>query len=193
EGRRTVTVQVGTRTVPNPSYQIFLAEVAAGRKKVTDGAPPQTIQEPENQLFSYRVGTVTAIGYVSVSFRLVGGERGEILLAEKIDEQETFRQDYSEGVEAARIQAVPKNAPIPTEVLNRVSDAVVGRIVQLINRHYGSRQQFYLDAGRELQRRRQFTRAVEEFMNCVASAELHGTGGQQAAQARTLIEELMRL
>jgi tetratricopeptide (TPR) repeat protein/curli biogenesis system outer membrane secretion channel CsgG len=193
EGRKTVTVQVGSRTVANPAYQLFLAEVSAGRKKASDGAPPQTVQEPENQLVSYRVGTVTAIGYVSVSFRLVGVERGEIFLAEKIDEQETFRQDYSEGVEAARIQAVPKNAPIPTEVLNRVSDNVVGRIVQLINRHYGSRQQFYLDAGRELQRRRQFTRAVEEYMNCVASAELHGSGAQQAAQARTLIEELMRL
>jgi tetratricopeptide (TPR) repeat protein/curli biogenesis system outer membrane secretion channel CsgG len=193
EGRRTVTVQVGTRTVPNPSYQIFLAEVAAGRKKATDGAPPQTIQEPENQLFSYRVGTVTAIGYVSVSFRLVGVERGEILLAEKIDEQEAFREDYSEGVEAAKIQSVPKNAPIPTEVLNRVSEKTVGRIVQLINRHYGNRQQFYLDAGRELERRRQFTRAVEEYMNCVASSELEKAGAAQAAQARTLIEELMRL
>jgi tetratricopeptide (TPR) repeat protein len=193
EGRKTVTVQVGTRTVPNPAYQIFLAEVGAGRKKMTDGAPPQTIQEPENQLFSYRVGTVTAIGYVSVSFRLVGVERGEILLAEKIDEQETFRQDYSEGVESAKIQAVPKNAPIPTEVLNRVSEKAVGRIVQLIARHYGNRQQYYLDAGRELQRRRQFTRAIEEYMNCVASSELEKTGAAQAGQARTLIEELMRL
>jgi tetratricopeptide (TPR) repeat protein len=193
EGRKTVTVQVGTRTVPNPAYQIFLAEVGAGRKKMSDGAPPQTIQEPENQLFSYRVGTVTAIGYVSVSFRLVGVERGEILLAEKIDEQETFRQDYSEGVEAAKIQSVPKNAPIPTEVLNRVSEKTVGRIVQLINRHYGNRQQFYLEAGRELQRRRQFTSAVEEYMNCVASAEIDKSGGPHAAQARTLIEELMRL
>jgi curli biogenesis system outer membrane secretion channel CsgG len=193
EGRKTVTVQVGTRTVPNPAYQLFLAEVGAGRKKLSDGAPPQTIQEPENQLFTYRVGTVTAIGYVSVSFRLVGVERGEILLAEKIDEQETFREDYSEGVEAAGIRAVSKNAPIPTEVLNRVSEKVVGKIVQLIARHYGSRQQFYLEAGRELQRRRQFTRAVEEFMNSVASADLEKTGEQYAAQARSHIEELMRL
>ncbi len=193
EGRKTVTVQVGTRTVPNPAYQLFLAEVGAGRKKLSDGAPPQTIQEPEKQLFTYRVGTVTAIGYVSVSFRLVGVERGEILLAEKIDEQETFREDYSEGVEAAGIQAVSKNAPIPTEVLNRVSEKVVGKIVQLIARHYGRRQQFYLEAGRELQRRRQFTRAVEEFMNCVASADLEKTGEPYAAQARSHIEELMRL
>ena len=193
EGRKTVTVQVGTRTVPNPAYQLFLAEVGAGRKKLSDGAPPQTIQEPEKQLFTYRVGTVTAIGYVSVSFRLVGVERGEILLAEKIDEQETFREDYSEGVEAAGIRAVSKNAPIPTEVLNRVSEKVVGKIVQLIARHYGRRQQFYLEAGRELQRRRQFTRAVEEFMNCVASADLEKTGEPYAAQARSHIEELMRL
>ncbi len=193
EGRKTVTVRVGTRTVPNPAYQLFLAEVAAGRKKLSDGAPPQTIQEPENQLFTYRVGTVTAIGYVSVSFRLVGVERGEILLAEKIDEQETFRQDFSEGVEAAGIKAIAKDAPIPTEVLNRVTEKTVSRIVQLIARHYGNRQQYYLEAGRELERRRQFTRAVEEFMNCVASAELEKTGDQQAAQARGHIEELMRL
>ena len=45
EGRKTVTVQVGTRTVPNPAYQIFLAEVGAGRKKMSDGAPPQTIHK----------------------------------------------------------------------------------------------------------------------------------------------------
>ncbi len=69
----------------------------------------------------------------------------------------------------------------------------MSRIVQLIARHYGNRQQYYLEAGRELERRRQFTRAVEEFMNCVASAELEKTGEQQAAQARGHIEELMRL
>jgi curli biogenesis system outer membrane secretion channel CsgG len=192
EGRKTVTVQVGTRTVPNPAYAIFLAEVREGRRKNSDGAPPQTIQEPIHQLFTYRVGTVTAIGYVSVSFRLVGVERGEILLAEKIDEQETFRQDYSEGVEAAGIQAIPKNAPIPTEVLNRVSEKVVGRIVRLIAAHFGNRQQQYLEAGRELQRRRQFTRAVEEFMNCISSSELEKTGEQYAAQALRQVDDLMR-
>jgi curli biogenesis system outer membrane secretion channel CsgG len=138
------------------------------------------------------VGTVTAIGYVSVSFRLVGVERGEILLAEKIDEQETFRQDFSEGVEAAGIQAVSKNAPIPTEVLNRVTEKVVGKIVLLIGKHYGSRQQYYLEAGRELQRRRQFTRATEEYMNSTASADLEKTGEEYAVQARAHIEELMR-
>lgn len=192
EGRKTVTVQVGSRTVPNPAYEMHVAEVREGRKKASDAAPPQTIQEPVHQLFTYRVGTVTAIGYVSVSFRLVGVERGEILLAEKIDEQETFRQDYSEGVDAAGIQAVAKNAPIPTEVLNRVSEKVVGKIVALIARHYGSRQQYYLEAGRELQRRRQFTRAVEEYMNSTASAELEKTGEPYAAQARNHVEELMR-
>jgi len=192
EGRKTVTVQVGSRTVPNPAYEMHIAEVREGRKKASDGAPPQTIQEPIHQLFTYRVGTVTAVGYVSVSFRLVGVERGEIQLAEKIDEQGAFRQDYSEGVEAAGIQAVAKNTPIPTEVLNRVTEQVVGKIVALIARYYGSRQQYYLEAGRELQRRRQFTRAVEEYMNCTASAELEKTGEQYVAQARNHIEELMR-
>jgi len=187
-----VTVQVGSRTVPNPAYEMHIAEVREGRKKASDGAPPQTIQEPIHQLFTYRVGTVTAVGYVSVSFRLVGVERGEIQLAEKIDEQEAFRQEYSEGVEAAGIQAVAKNTPIPTEVLNRVTEQVVGKIVALIARYYGSRQQYYLEAGRELQRRRQFTRAVEEYMNCTASAELEKTGEQYVAQARNHIEELMR-
>jgi curli biogenesis system outer membrane secretion channel CsgG len=192
EGRKTVTVQVGSRTVTNPAYERHLADVREGRKKSSDPAPPQTIQEPVHQLFTYRVGTVTAIGYVSVSFRLVGVERGDILLAEKIDEQETFRQDFSEGVEAAGIQAVSKNAPIPTEVLNRVTEKVVGKIVMLIGKHYGSRQQYYLEAGRELQRRRQFTRAIEEYMNSTASAELEKTGEEYAVQARAHIEELMR-
>ncbi len=192
EGRKTVTVQVGSRTVTNPAYDLHLADLREGRKKASDPAPAQTIQEPVHQLFTYRVGTVLAMGYVSVSFRLVGVERGEILLAEKIDEQETFKQDYSEGVESAGIQAVAKNAPIPTEVLNRVTEKVVAKIVTLIARHYGNRQQYFLEAGRELSRRRQFTRAVEEYMNCVASAELEGTGEQFATLARSHVEELLR-
>jgi curli biogenesis system outer membrane secretion channel CsgG/tetratricopeptide (TPR) repeat protein len=192
EGRKTVTVQVGTRTVTNPAFELHMAAVREGRLKSTDAAPPQTIQEPVHQLFTYRVGSVTAIGYVSVSFRLVGVERGEILMAEKIDEQETFKQDYSEGVEAAGIQAVSKNAPIPTEVLNRVTEQVVQKIVQLTARHYGSRQNYFLETGRELQRRRQFTRAVEEYMNAIASADLEKTGEQYAALARTHVEELLR-
>jgi curli biogenesis system outer membrane secretion channel CsgG/tetratricopeptide (TPR) repeat protein len=192
EGRRTVTVQVGTRAAPNPEYDRYLAELREGRKKSTDAAPPQTIQEPLYQLFTYRVGTVTAIGYVSVSFRLVGVERGDIRLAEKIDEQEAFRQDFSEGVEAANIQAVPKNAPIPTEVLNRVTEKVVNRMVQLIAKHFANRQEGFLGAGREFERRRQFTRAVEEYMNCIASAELERTGERFAGAARGHVDSLLR-
>jgi len=185
-------VQVGTRTVPNPAYDRHMAEVREGRKKSTDPAPPATIQEPVHQLLTYRVGTVTSIGYVSVSFRLVGVERGEIRLAEKIDEQETFRQDYSEGVEAAGIQGISKNAPIPTEVLNRVTEQAVAKIVLLIAKHFENRQEYYLSAGRELQRRRQFTRAVEEFMNCITSAELEKSGEQFATAARSHVEEILR-
>jgi len=193
EGRKTVTVQVGTRTVPNPAYEIHAAEVREGRKKSSDPAPVPTIQEPVHQLFTYRVGTVTAIGYVSVSFRLVGVERGEIMLAEKIDDQETFKEDFTEGVDAAGIQAVAKKAPIPTEVLNRVTEQAVGKIVQLIAKHFANRQEYYLNFGRELQRRRQFTRAIEEYMNCVTSAELERTGEREAAAAQQHVEELMRL
>src|SRR5262249_14923435 len=132
EGRKTVTIQVGSQPIANPAYTLHLAAVKEGRKKASDPAPPETIQQPVHQLFTYKVGSVTAIGYVSVSFRLVGVERGEILFAEKIDEQETFKRDYSEGVEAAGIQAVAKDAPIPTEVLNRVTEQVVGKIVAII-------------------------------------------------------------
>ncbi len=192
EGRKTVTVQMGTRTVQNPAYQLHLAAVQQGLKKASDPAPPQTIQETVQQLVTYKVGTVAATGYVSVSFRLIGVERGDILLAEKIDGEETFKQDYSEGVEAAGIPSVPKAAPIRTDMLNRVTQDVVGRLVQRVARHFGNRQEFFLNAGRELQRRRQFTRAVEEYMNCIASAELEGSGQEVAALARQYIEELAR-
>jgi len=192
EGNKTISVQVGTRTVPNPAYQLYLAAVQQGLKKATDPAPFPTISEPIQQLVTYKVGTITAVGYVSVSFRLVGVERGDILLAEKIDEEETFSHDYSEGVEAAGVQSVPKKVPIPTEVLNRVTEKAVGRIVRLISTHYGNRQEYFLRLGQELQRRRQFTRAVEEFMNSVASAELVGSGGQVASQAEARVEELLR-
>jgi curli biogenesis system outer membrane secretion channel CsgG/tetratricopeptide (TPR) repeat protein len=192
EGRKTVTVQVGTRSAPNPEYDRYLADVREGRKKSGDPGPPSTIQEPVYQLVNYRVGTVTAIGYVSVSFRLVGVERGDIRLAEKVDEQEMFRQDFSEGVEAAGIQAVAKNAPIPTDVLNRVTEKTVNRIVQLIAKHFENRQESFLAAGREFQRRRQFTRAVEEYMNCITSAELERTGERFAVVARGHVDELLR-
>jgi hypothetical protein len=68
----------------------------------------------------------------------------------------------------------------------------VQKIVQLTARHYGSRQNYFLETGRELQRRRQFTRAVEEYMNAIASADLEKTGEQYAALARTHVEELLR-
>lgn len=138
------------------------------------------------------MGTVTAIGYVSVSFRLVGVERGEVRLAEKVDEHESFRQDFSEGVEAAGIQALPKRTPIPTEVLNGVTQRVVGRLVERVNRHFENRAEQFLAAARELEGRRQFTRAVEEYMNCITSAELENRGGELARIAHARIEQLLQ-
>ena len=189
EGRKSVMVP-RKRSTANPAYERHMTEVRQGRG--SSDPPPPTIQEEVEDLVTYRTGTVTSVGYASVSFRIVGVERGEIRLAEKVDVRETITRDYSEGVEPKGIMAVPKQVPIPTEMLNRVTDQAVTKIVQLVGQHFGRRQETYFEAGRDFQRRRQSARAVEEYMNCITTAELEGSGAQFASRAGGLLEELLR-
>jgi hypothetical protein len=73
-----------------------------------------------------------------------------------------------------------------------VAEKVVSRMVQLVARHFENRQEAFLAAGREYERRRQFTRAIEEYMNCITSAELERAGEAFAALARGHLEALNR-
>jgi tetratricopeptide (TPR) repeat protein len=189
-------VQTKTTTVPlkktsdNPDYLNWLNNPV--RKDREQTAPPRTIETTEIRDYTYKVGTISALGNIKVSFRLVSVERGDVRLAQIADESEAFRQDYSDGVDIARIAAKPRVVPVPTEMLNRATDRVVVKIIGMIAGHFRNRAEAFLREGQEQERRRQFTRAIEEYMNCVTAAELEQTGEPAAAAGRRQIEALMR-
>lgn len=81
---------------------------------------------------------------------------------------------------------------MPTEVLNRVTQQAVDEIVGRIADHFESRPEAYLQAGQEFERRRQFTLAIDEYVNCAMSAELRQKGEQFAALAQARAEDLIR-
>lgn len=186
---KTVWINLGFKEETNPAYLIFLALDKAKRDGMV--APPEKSRTEITQLHTYKAGAIKAAGFVSVSFRLVGVERGEVRLADQVEQQEVFTRDYSDGVEG-KIEAKARVAPNLNEILNRVTEQAATKIVQSIVRHFQNRAEAYLNLGQEMERRRQFTRAVEEYMSAITAAELENAGQPAAAAARAHVDRLLR-
>ena len=186
---KTVPISLGYKEETNPAYLIYLSLEKAKRDGMV--APPEKSRTEITQLHTYKAGTIKATGFVSVSFRLVSVERGDVRLADQVEQHELFTREYSDGVEG-KIVAKPRSAPNLNEMLSRVTEEAVTKVVQSIARHFQNRAEMYLASGQEMERRRQFTRAVEDYMAATIAAELENAGQQAAATARTHIDRLLR-
>ena len=99
EGQKTTNIVVAKKSVPNPSYQMWLmAQKGSPTEADMKNAPPPTIQEEVRETVKYKVGTEKKRAFVRISYRLIDVEGGEVIVTKNLQKVKEVSDDFSEGI-----------------------------------------------------------------------------------------------
>ncbi|WP_096084665.1 hypothetical protein [Agaribacterium haliotis] len=126
--KKMMRVEVGSETIPNPSYISWLEMSSRERKKVDK--PSETIDVSKYENISVGVTRHRKVGIFSVSYRLVEAASGKVIFPDSITINSEYQDDSSEGVEMGEFVIPFKLADLPSdvEILDALARQVAGDI-----------------------------------------------------------------
>lgn len=187
EGQKMVNAVVGTRSVPNPAYQEWMN---ANRNSSDNRhlAPPQTVQEEIREIVKYKVATHKKTANVSVSFRVIDVEEGEVIITETLKKKHEVSDTYSEGVEFAQIPFKELKLPSDTELLEQVVESIIAELGYAVLSRFQNLQVLYSNSAEAMKSKGHPELVVERYMDAITAEEIKNNPSQITEKARNEIE-----
>ncbi len=130
-------VEVGSETIPNPSYIAWLEMSNKDRKSVEK--PMETLIVPEYENISIGVTRHRKVGIFSVSYRLVEASTGRVIFPDSVTVSSEFEDESSEGVEMGDFVMPFKLADLPSDV--EILDDLAKKVASEIGKNLVSQLQ----------------------------------------------------
>lgn len=192
EGQKMTNVVVAKKSVPNPSYQMWLMSQKGGTTEVDmKNAPPATIEEEIRETVRYKVGTEKKRAFIRVSYRLIDVEGGEVIATRNIQKVKEVSDDFSEGIPQANIPYDPLRIAADTELLDLVTQDIVADLGKQVLGYFSSPQTLYMRTGETLAKKREYERAVEKYIDAITLEEMKNVTGPLTTRANQEIDLLM--
>ena len=187
EGQKMVNAVVGTRSVPNPAYQEWMN---ANRNSSDNRhlAPPQTVKEEIREIVRYKVATHKKTANVSVSFRVIDVEEGEVIITETLKKKHEVSDTYSEGVEFAQIPFKELKLPSDTELLEQVVESIIAELGYAVLSRFQNLQVLYSNSAEAMKSKGHPELVVERYMDAITAEEIKNNPSQITEKARNEIE-----
>lgn len=187
EGQKMVNAVVGTRSVPNPAYQEWMN---ANRNSSDNRhlAPPQTVKEEIREIVKYKVATHKKTANVSVSFRVIDVEEGEVIITETLKKKHEVSDTYSEGVEFAQIPFKELKLPSDTELLEQVVESIIAELGYAVLSRFQNLQVLYSNSAEAMKSKGHPELVVERYMDAITAEEIKNNPSQITEKARNEIE-----
>ncbi|MCX7965658.1 MAG: CsgG/HfaB family protein [Syntrophorhabdaceae bacterium] len=167
EGQRTINAVVGKKKIPNEEYRIWRMTYSNPTPEQLKSAPPQFIEEDETKLVSYKVATHRHTATVTVSYRIIDVEEGEVKITDTLKETETAEGTYQEGVEFANIPFIPLKMPSDSELFERVINKTVAKLGQAVLGRFQNLQMAYSESAKKLLSNHENEQAIEKFIDAI--------------------------
>ena len=194
EGQKTTNIVVAQKSVPNPSYQMWLmAQKGSPAEADTKNAPPPTIQEDVRETVKYKVGTEKKRAFVRISYRLIDVEGGEVIATKNLQKVKEVSDDFSEGIAMANIPYDPLQLPADTELLDQVTQEIVADLGKQVIEYFSSPQTLYVRAGETLAKKREYEKAVEKYVDAIILEEMKNITGPLSERVTREIDEVQNL
>ncbi len=181
EGQKMANVVVGKKSVANPAYQMWLMipkdtpKEGGQRMAPPPPAPPATIDEEIRETVKYKVGSTKKRAVVSVSFRLIDVEEGEIVTTQTINKVVEASDDFSEGVSMANIPYKTLNLPSDSELLDKATQQVVVALGRAVTAQFENPKTLYLNSAGSLVKKRAYEKAIEKYVDALFFDEIRGS------------------
>jgi len=187
EGQKMVNAVVGTRSIPNPAYQEWMN---ANRNSSDNRhlAPPQTLKEEIREIIRYKVATHRKTANVSVSFRVIDVEEGEVIITKTLKKKHEVSDTYSEGVEFAQIPFKELKLPSDTELLEQVVESIIAELGYAVLSRFQNLQVLYSNSAEAMKSKGDPELVVERYMDAITAEEIKNNPSQITEKARKEIE-----
>lgn len=167
EGQRTINAVVGKKRLPNEEFKIWRQAHPYPTPEMLKDAPPQYIEEDETRLVSYKVATHRHTATITVSYRIIDVEEGEVKITDTLKETETVEGRYQEGVEFANIPYIPLQMPSDSELFERVINKAVAKLGQAVLGRFQNMQIVYSEQAKKLLASNENEYAIEKFIDAI--------------------------
>jgi hypothetical protein len=143
EGKATQTVVVGVNVVPNPAYSQFVEMYGRNTTK-WPSIPPQNIEKPERQQFTYNRGEETLTGMMVAYVRSFETAKGLVTQSREFTASVTHKDDFQDAVKDANITFDPLVLPSDNTVRETLRAELVKQVASDAVKRYARRELRYL-------------------------------------------------
>lgn len=190
EGQKTVIAKVGIDKQPNPEYTVWAnANQGAGDRR---NAPPAFIERDRTETIRYKVATHRKTAFVTISFRGVDVESGEVVITKTLKSRKEATGTYSEGVDVAGIPYQKLELPSDSDLLEKAVEEAISDLGQQVLSRFQNLQETSLNNAEMLKKRGENDAALEKYMDAVMTEEVKNLKSPISEAARKGIDQLLK-
>ncbi|BCG47311.1 hypothetical protein GEOBRER4_n2140 [Citrifermentans bremense] len=192
EGQKMVNAVVGSKFVPNPAFTEWQNKYRNATDRDRPPAPAETVKEEIREIVKYKVATHKKTANVSVSFRVIDVEEGEVIITKTLKKKQEVSDTYSEGVEFAQIPFKELKLPSDTELLEQVVESIISELGYAVLSRFQNLQVLYSNSAEALKSKGDPEMVVERYMDAIIAEEIKNNPSQITEKARTEIEAQLK-
>ncbi len=192
EGQKMVVAKVGVERDPNPHYTAWAAANPRPSEEDRRFAPPPFTERDKTETIRYKVGSHRKTASVTISFRVVDVESGEVVITKTLKSKKEATGNYSEGVESAGIPYQKLELPSDTELLEKAVDDAIADLGHQVLSRFQNLQEKYLNDAEKLKKRGETEPVAEKYMDAIITEELKNIKSPVTENARRELDLLLK-
>jgi curli biogenesis system outer membrane secretion channel CsgG len=192
EGQKMVVAKIGVERDPNPHYSAWAAANPKPTEEERRFAPPPFTERDKTETIRYKVGSHRKTASVTISFRVVDVESGEVVITKTLKSKKEATGNYSEGVESAGIPYQKLELPSDTELLEKAVDEAIADLGHQVLSRFQNLQEKYLNDAEKLKKRGETEPVAEKYMDAIVTEEVKNIKSPVTDNARRELDLLLK-
>lgn len=192
EGQKMVVAKIGVERDPNPHYRDWANANPKPSEEERRSAPPPFVERDKTETIRYKVGTHRKIANVTISFRVVDVESGEVVITKTLKNKSEATGNYSEGVDIAGIPYQKMELASDTDLLEKAVDDAISDLGQQVLSRFQNLQEKYLNDAEILKKRGETEPVAEKYMDAIIAEEVKNIKSPVSENARNELDRLLK-
>lgn len=192
EGQKMVIATVGKEREPNPQYMTWLSANPRASDEERKNAPPPFIEKDKTETIRYKVATHRKTANVTISFRVVDVESGEVVITKTLKSKKEAVGNYSEGVDIAGIAYQKIELPPDSELLEKAVDEAITDLGHHVLSRFQNLQESYLNTAETLKKKGEIEPVAEKYMAAVVTEEVKNIKSPVTENARRELDRWLK-
>ncbi len=192
EGQKMVVAKIGVERDPNPHYTAWVNANPKPSDEDRRNAPPPFLERDKTETIRYKVGTHRKTANVTISFRVVDVESGEVVITKTLKSRKEAAGNYSEGVDIAGIPYQKMELASDTDLLEKAVDEAIADLGHQVLSRFQNLQEKYLNDAEILKKRGETEPVAEKYMDAVMTEEVKNIKSPVTETARRELDRLLK-